>query len=87
MKARTLFGMLQKTRHCIKTGFGISDPIYGDEDVPIQGSEQGNGIAATAWALISTEMFQDMDKASHGLLAVTGTIPSLVGFAFVDDTD
>ena len=90
MIARTLFGMLQKARHRIKTGFGISDPVYGDEEVPIQGSGQGNRSVPTACAPISSKMFQVMDRADHGLLAITAisaiTLP-LVGFAFVDDAD
>ena len=38
MIARTLFGALQKARHRIKTGFGISELVYGDEEIPIRGS-------------------------------------------------
>ena len=51
MIARTLFGTLQKARHRIKTGFGISESIYGDEEPPIQGSGQGNIIVPTTWAV------------------------------------
>ena len=50
MITRTLFGTLQKARHRIKTGFGISNPVYGDEEIPIQGSGQGYGIAPTTGA-------------------------------------
>ena len=42
------------------------------------------------WALISSKMFQVMKTAGHGLKAVTAISRksvSLVGFAFVDDTD
>ena len=52
--------------------------------------QDGNGIAPTAWALISSNMFQVMDRAGHGLLAITAislTTLSLVGFAFVNDVD
>ena len=90
MLARTLFMTPQKARHRVKTGFGISDPVYGDEEIPIQGSGQGNGITPTTWALISSTLFQIMDRAGHGLLAITAvslTTLSLVGFAFVDDAD
>jgi len=90
MIARTLFETLQKARHRINTGFGISDPVCGDEEEPIQGSGQENGISPTAWALISTKMIQVMDRAGHGLLTLTailGTILSLFGFAFVADAD
>ena len=87
---RTLFGTLQKASHKIKTGFGISEDVYGDEPVPLQGTGQGNGHAPTTWALISSKMFQVMKTAGHGLKAVTAISRksvSLVGFAFVDDTD
>ena len=90
MIARTLCGTLQKARHRVKTGFGISEPVYGDEETPIQSSGQGNGIAFTTWALISSKMFQVMNRAGHGLLAITAiylTTLSLVGFALVDDAD
>jgi len=40
----------QKARHRIKTGFGIFEPVYGDEEPPIQGSGQGYGIAPTTGA-------------------------------------
>ena len=58
MIARTLFGTLQEALHRINAGFDISNPVYGDEEVPIQGSGQGYGIASTAWVLISTKMCQ-----------------------------
>ena len=35
--ATNLFQVLQEARHCIKTGYGVSEPVYGnnDEDKPI----------------------------------------------------
>ena len=86
----TLFGTLQKDPHKIKTGFGISENVYGDETVPLQGTGEGNVHVPTIWALIGTKMFQVMKKAGHGLkaiIAISRKSFSLVGFAFVDDAD
>jgi len=70
MIARILFRMLQKPRHRIKTGFDISDPVYIDEEVPIQGLRQGNGIAPTTSALISSKVFVDDADLVDGVIDV-----------------
>ena len=46
--------------------------VYGgDKPVPIQGTCQGNGKdVPTDWALVSTQMFQVMKKAGHGVSQV-----------------
>ena len=85
-----LFETLQKARHHIKTGFGRSHAVYGNESVPLSGVGQGNGLGPTLWALISTNLFRMTVKAGHRVhlfSAVTLTLVSLVGFAFVDDSD
>jgi hypothetical protein len=88
--ACTLISTLQKAVHHIKTGFGRSGPVYGNEVIPISGIGQGNGMGPTLWALISSKLLLMMHTAGHGVRitsALTNTIISLVGFAFVDDTD
>ena len=88
--ACTLISTLQKAVHHIKTGFGRSGPVYGNEVIPISGIGQGNGMGPTLWALISFKLLLMMHTAGHGVRvtsALTNTIISLVGFAFVDDTD
>ena len=88
--ACTLISTLQKAVHHIKTGFGRSGPVYGNEVIPISGIGQGNGLGPTLWALISSKLLLMMHTAGHGVRitsALTNTIISLVGFAFVDDTD
>ena len=88
--AHSLISTLQKAVHHIKTGYGRSGPVYGDEDIPTSGIGQGNGLGPTLWALISSKLLQMMHEAGHGVRitsALTSTIISLVGFAFVDDTD
>ena len=44
---KVLFSTLQKAKHRIKTGFGRSEAVYGDEQVPIMGTGQGNGLGPT----------------------------------------
>ena len=85
-----LFSTLQKAKHHIKTGFGRSDAVYGDEQVPVMGIGQGNGLGPTLWCLILTILFRMMQKAGHGVSMVSALLLSLiqlVGFAFVDDKD
>ena len=89
--ATLLLETLQKSQHHIKTGFGRTEqPVYGNETVPLSGIGQGNGIGPTLWALISSKLFAMMSAAGHGVhlkTSLTGSPISLVGFAFVDDTD
>ena len=44
--AHTLFLVLQRARHSIKTGYSVSKPVYGNDDPnnPMGGIGQGNGI-------------------------------------------
>ena len=62
-----LLGTLQKAMRHIKTGFGRSDDVYGNEQIPISGCGQGNGIGPTLWALISTILFRMMTAKDHGV--------------------
>ena len=90
--ASVLFETLQKAKHFIKTGYGRSgpDPAYGDENNPISGIGQGNGLGPTLWALISTQLLLMMAAAGHGVFLLTSLslqAIALVGFVFVDDTN
>ena len=38
--ATTLFEVLQKAKHKIKTSYGVSTPVYGDEETVISGIGQ-----------------------------------------------
>ena len=51
---KILFSTLQMAKHHTKTGFGRSEAVYGDEQVPIMRIGQGNGLGPTLWCLIST---------------------------------
>ena len=88
--ARVLFETLQLAIHHIKTGFGRSGAAYGAEPTPISGIGQGNGLGPTLWVLISSKLLLMMSWAGHGvslLTSISQTLVTLVGFAFVDDTD
>ena len=87
---KVLFSTLQKAKHHIKTGFGRSEAVYGDENVPIMGISQGNGLGPSLWCLISTILFRMMQKAGHRvsmICALSLFLIQLVGFMFVDDID
>ena len=90
--SRNCFQVLQQGRHCIKTGFGLSKPVYGNEDPqnPISGIGQGNGMGPSLWCLISSIIFKDCKRRGHCttiITAITRKVCSLLGFAFVDDAD
>ena len=87
---KVLFSTLQKSKHHIKTGFEQSEAVYGNEEVPIMGIGQGNGLGPTLWCPISAILFRMMQKAGHvGSMVSTLSLSliQLVGFAFVDNTD
>ena len=67
-------------------------PIYGnkDEKEPIAGIGQGNRLGPTLWCLISTIIIKICKRKVHGTTIITQIskeIVSLLGFAFVDNTD
>jgi hypothetical protein len=87
----SLLKTLQKARHKIRTGFGISKSTYGGNlSPPIQGLGQGNGAAPTGWALISTPLINMMRTAGFGLqfcMCLSSILIAFLCYAFVDDTD
>jgi hypothetical protein len=88
--ARILFLVLAKARHKSKTGYGTSDWVHKDEDIPISGCGQGNGLGAALWALISTKVIKICERAGHGttcIAPISGKLLRFLGFAFVDDAD
>ena len=89
--AKLLFEVLQSAEHCIKTGYGTLQPLYGgDTEDPEMGLGQGNGLAPTVWCLISSKMMECMKNRGHGInlrASLSTVLISFVCFAFVDDTD
>ena len=84
------FLVLQRARHSIKTGYGVSEPVYGNEEEAIDGIGQGNGLGLPLWCLISTILIKMCKMKGHAttiITAISKTVVSLIGFDFVDDTD
>ena len=88
---QSLLLTLQQAKHKIRTGFGVSLKNYGRfRWPPLQGLGQGNGVAPTGWAVISTVLINMMRTALFGLQITTCLSAVLISFlcyAFVDDTD
>ena len=77
---------------CIKTSYGVSQPVYGnkDEDKPIARIGQGDGLGPSLWCLISTIIIKTCKRKGHRIIITTPISKkevSLLGFAFVDDAD
>ena len=90
--ARNLFRVLQQARHCIKTGYGVSQPVYRNEhkNKTIAGIGQGNVLGPSLWCLISTIIIKNCKRKSHGTTItspISKKIVSLLSFTFVDDAD
>ena len=60
---------LQKMKHHIRTGYGVSSRTYGNSyknGKPTQGSGQGNGASPCIWVIISTPLLNMMRKNNFG---------------------
>ena len=78
--------------HNIATGFGTSEISYSSDNLerPLQGILQGNGNGPSAWAIISSLLFQLMKDQGFGasFLSMLSLIQTkFVGYGFVDDVD
>ena len=75
----------------LRTKFGESQGFNGGaQDVPFQGTAQGNGASPAMWIMISMYLvllMHDAGLVSVLTTALTGLSLLLVGFLFVDDTD
>ena len=66
---RLVLEILQVAEHRIKSGFGVSEPVYGiaDDREPLQGCGQDNGLGPTTWSLISSKMIEVMRKRGNSV--------------------
>ena len=88
--ATTLFEVLQKAKHKIKTGYGVSDPVYGNEEPTISGIGQGNGLGPALWTLISSIIINKCKAKGHNMKVITPISEedvSHLSFAFIDNAD
>ena len=69
-----LFCVLQQACHCMKTGYGVSQPVYGNKEVvePIAGIGQGNGLGPSLWCLISTIIIKTCKKGHRTPISKKG---------------
>ena len=58
---------LQQAQHKIRTGYSVSNTWFGRFLIPLQGLGQGNGVAPTAWAVISMVLINMMHMAGFGI--------------------
>jgi hypothetical protein len=87
-----IFSTIQNLHHSIRTVYGDSELTFSGQlwTVPIQGVGQGNGAGPQIWAVVSTpvlNMLRHEGYVAYFRTAITGTMISFVGYAFVDDTD
>ena len=82
---------IQNFNHHVRTTFGNSETaLFNIDGQPFQGICQGNGAGPTIWVAVSAPLLDMMRAAGHGVHYTTplsNSKDSLVGFAFVDDTD
>jgi hypothetical protein len=87
----SMFHSIQRLEHHVRTIFGESKTFFQQQgSVPLQGVGQGNGAGPQIWALVSTPVLNMLRAQGLGATftsALTKLSTSLVGFAFVDDTD
>ena len=86
-----MFGVIQSMSYFIRTTFGDSSTSYGGkQDIPFQGSCQGNGASPAIWLIISMYLVLLMKEEGHTTTItspLSGIALVLIGFLFVDDTD
>ena len=87
-----MFVTIQQMEHYIRTGYGDSDTTLSGSDqlIPYQSILQGNGAGPILWIAVSTPLIEMMRSLQHGIKYRTPLSledDSIVGFAFVDDTD
>jgi hypothetical protein len=87
----SMFDTIQKLQHHVRTIHGTSKVHFVQQgEIPIQGVGQGNGAGPQIWALVSTPVLNMLRESGLGatfVSALSRMTTTLVGFAFVDDTD
>jgi hypothetical protein len=86
-----MFSTIQDLSHHVRTIYGESISGYRHtKSPPIQGVGQGNGAGPQIWALVSSVVLNMLQNKGYGAnfqSAMSNNQLSLVGYAFVDDTD
>ena len=86
-----MFGAIQGMVYFLRTTFGDSKSSYGGrQDIPFQGSCQGNGASPAMWLMISMYLVLLARNEGHATTfksTFSGLSIMLLGFLFVDYTD
>ena len=86
-----MYGVIQSMHYFLRTTFGDSNSFYGGkQQIPFQGSCQGNGASPAVWLVISMYLVLLMHQEGHTFTlhsAYSGLCLTFIGFLFVDDTD
>jgi len=90
--AQSMITMLHEMEHHIQTTYGDSTVLASRAtwQTRIAGIGQGNGAGPQIWAAVSSPMFDLMRQDgfyAHIVAAISRRAKTLVGFAFVDNTD
>jgi hypothetical protein len=87
----SVFKTLQQAAHHVSAAFSVYSRTYRNKrGIPLQGVGQGNGAGPAIWAAISLVLILAMAMNGHGfniLSALTGSLVSIICYAFVDNTD
>ena len=79
-----MFGVIQSMTYFIRTTFGDSNTSYGGkQNVPFQGSCQGNGASPAIWLVLSMYLVLLMKEEGHDttiLSPISGVALVLIGF-------
>ena len=91
-RIKSMFSTVQKLVHRVRTAYGRSEATYGggDEEIPPQGTGQGNGAAPSIWSILSSTIFQILHKEGYSTTlcsAITKHALKTCGFSYVDDCD
>ena len=94
-KIHSMFSTIQRMVHILKASFSDSDITYGGDEIkdwdkyPL-GVIQGNTSGPTIWSLLSSIIFEVLNKRSFPVkycTSISKQVFHLVGFYYVDDCD
>jgi hypothetical protein len=90
----SMFQVIQKLSHHVRTAFGTSEQTYGPNAFagarPNQGILQGNGAAMLGWTAVSSVIVNTMQELGFGYSAwsaISKAAHKVLCIEYVDDTD